>query len=398
VANLLAILLGCADVLLLLPVSVLFVEVVLAVTGTGKTSAAEPGGRRRRLAVLIPAHNESSMIAGTLRSILPQLEGTDRLLLVADNCSDDTAGVAAAAGAEVVVRSDVNRRGKGYALDFGVRHLERDAPDIVIFIDADCRIAPGAIDRLARVCARSNRPVQALYLMHARQGAGVNLQLAEFAWAVRNRVRPLGLHRLGLPCHLMGSGMAFPWPDIRSATLATGHIVEDLKLGIDLARKGTPPLFCPDVLVTSEFPLSKDGVVEQRTRWEHGHLSVIFSEAPRLFWDSLTRGPGSLMALALDLSVPPLAFLTLLVAAGWVASGLFFMVTKARFPVAMASATVFLLALSIVFSWARYGRRILSLNQLVFAVLYALLKIPLYAKFLVARQTVWVRSKREKED
>jgi cellulose synthase/poly-beta-1,6-N-acetylglucosamine synthase-like glycosyltransferase len=398
VATLLGNLLGGADVLLLLPVSVLFMEVVLAVTGAGKTSAAEPGGPRRRLAVLVPAHNESSMIAGTLHSILPQLGGTDRLLLVADNCSDDTAGVAAAAGAEVVVRTDLNRRGKGYALDFGVRHLERDAPDIVIIVDADCRVAPGAIDRLARVCARSNRPVQALYLMHARQGSGVNLQLAEFAWAVRNRVRPLGLHRLGLPCHLMGSGMAFPWVGIRSATLATGHIVEDLKLGIDLARRGTPPLFCPDALVTSEFPLSKDGVVEQRKRWEHGHLSVIFSEAPRLFWDSLTRAAGSLMALALDLCVPPLAFLTLLVAAGWVASGLFFVVTKARFPIAMSSVTACLLALSIFFSWARYGRHIISLNRLAFAMIYALRKIPLYAKFLVARQTVWVRSKREKED
>jgi glycosyltransferase involved in cell wall biosynthesis len=74
------------------------------------------------------------MIAGSLRSILPQLAEADRLLVVADNCSDDTAAIATAEGAETIERSDLAHRGKGYALDFGIRHLELDAPDVVIVI------------------------------------------------------------------------------------------------------------------------------------------------------------------------------------------------------------------------------------------------------------------------
>jgi cellulose synthase/poly-beta-1,6-N-acetylglucosamine synthase-like glycosyltransferase len=383
-------------VVLLLPVGVLFFEVLLAVAIPPKGEAKR--GERQRLAVLIPAHNEASMIGGTLHSVMPQLAASDRVVVVADNCTDDTASVARAEGAEVIARRELTRRGKGFALDFGVRHLEHDAPAIVIIIDADCRVAPGAIDRLARTCHWYARPVQALYLMHAPPGGGIKMQIAEFAWAVKNKVRPCGLYRLGLPCHLTGSGMAFPWPQIQGANLATGHIVEDLKLGIDLARAGAPPIYCADALITSEFPLSVDGVVVQRTRWEHGHLRVILSEGPRLFWESLTRFNGNLLALALDVTVPPLALLTMLVALTWTASCAMFLIAGKYFAFYVTTAAAGPLALSILFSWLRYGRHIISLGRLCFAAGYALTKIPLYAKFLVARQTAWIRSKREKED
>src|SRR5205085_6347229 len=92
--------------------------------------AAAPGASRRpRVAVLMPAHNEAAGIAASLATVTPQLVAGDRLLVVADNCVDDTAAVAAAAGAEVVQRRDTTRRGKGYALGFGLRHLAPDPPE-----------------------------------------------------------------------------------------------------------------------------------------------------------------------------------------------------------------------------------------------------------------------------
>ena len=337
------------------------------------------------------------MIASTLRSIIPQLAKSDRLIVVADNCTDDTVAIAAAEGAETIERRDPARRGKGHALDFGLRHLEPDAPDVVVVIDADCQATAGSIDRLARVCREAARPVQSLYLMHAPMDAGPMTRIAEFAWTVKNRVRPLGLHRLGLPCQLMGTGMAFPWSCIRKATLATGHIVEDLKLGIDLARTGTPPLFCPDALVTSQFPASTEGIHSQRQRWEHGYLGVILSAAPRLLWTAFATRNVDLGALAVDLSVPPLALLLLQVAMVWFFSILLYIFAKALIPIIFASIAAVLLALSVLLSWGFYGRRIISLGSLALAPLYALWKIPLYAKFLVSRQMNWVRSKRDQE-
>jgi cellulose synthase/poly-beta-1,6-N-acetylglucosamine synthase-like glycosyltransferase len=392
---LLTILLGGTGLLLLLPVSVFFAEILAAVTK--RRYSRPPEGERPRLAVLMPAHNESSIITATLRSIAPQLTSSDQLLVIADNCMDDTAALARSAGAQVIERSDFQRRGKGYALDYGVRHLEHDPPEVVIIVDADCRVASASIDKLARLCSKTSRPIQALYLMHARQDAGLKMRIAEFAWIVKNQARPEGLHRLGLPCQLMGTGMAFPWLRISEAKLASGEIVEDLKLGIDLASAGAPPLFCADALVTSDFPNSSDGVQGQRTRWEHGHLRLLMTEVPRLLLTSVFRRNISLLALTLDLSVPPLALLTLLVAAVWCAGAIFYLFTKSTFPLGIASADAVLLVLAVLMSWHRYGRQTISLGKLALAVAYALWKIPLYAKFLVARQIGWVRSKRNDE-
>lgn len=380
-------------VLIVLPVWVLFAQVLLACLPARSRSSTP--GPRPRVAVLVPAHNESSLIVATLDSIRPQLLEGDRLLVVADNCSDDTAVLARAAGAEVVERRNEQQRGKGYALDFGVRHLASDAPDVMIIVDADSLASEGSIERLALCCINSGRPVQALYLMHAPAGSGLKVQLAEFAWCVKNRVRPQGWARLGLPCSLMGSGMAFVWKDLALIDLASGHIVEDLKMGLDFCRSGKPPLFCPDARVTSYFPRSDEGLSIQRKRWEHGHLGVILGDAPKLMVEAITRRNGGLLAMTLDLLVPPLALLTLVLVAAFILSWLVFLLGGALAPALIASLGMALLGGTVLLAWSRFGRGIIAFSTLLYAPFYALKKIPLYIGFILKRQVEWVRSKRD---
>jgi cellulose synthase/poly-beta-1,6-N-acetylglucosamine synthase-like glycosyltransferase len=391
----LEVLLLCASALLIVPVVVLLAEVLLAVVSRRRNAPQE--GARPRVAVLVPAHDESAVIGGTIRSIASQLEDGDTLLVVADNCSDETAVIALAAGAEVITRTDANHRGKGYALDFGVRHLQAIPPDVLIIIDADCQVDPGSIDRLARRCVGVRRPLQALDLMQVTESPALQARVTQFAWLVKNQVRPLGLHSVGLPCQLMGTGMAFPWSCIANAALATGSIVEDMKLGIDLARAGTPPQFCPEARVTSVFPALPAGVREQRTRWEHGHLGTILSEVPRLLLGSIAGASPQLLALALDLSVPPLALLSLLVGAVWSGSVLLYFFTRQALALALATIALGMLLMAVLLAWARYGRRILSPGDLALSVVYPLAKLPLYARFLFARQKRWVRSARGRD-
>ena len=267
--------------LLAVPVSVFFIEIVAGlILPTREPTLRSGKDIRQRVAILIPAHNESVGIGLTLENIKTQLVTGDRLLVVADNCVDDTAAVAAAAGAEVTARNDPTRASKGYALDFGLKHLSLDTPAIVIVIDADCRIAEGTIDRLAATCAMTHRPVQALYLMTAPDESSINYHVAEFAWRVKNWARPAGLKALNLPCQLMGTGMAFPWDLIDRVNLADGSTVEDVKLGLDLAQVGSPPLFCASARVNSQFPWSMEGAQSQRRRWEEGHIGMIRSAVP----------------------------------------------------------------------------------------------------------------------
>ena len=393
--TLVAYLIGVAAVMLLIPIAVLAVEILAATAATRERDIEDV--RRPAVAIVMPAHDEAYNIRATIAALLPQLRDTDRLLVVADNCADETAAIAADAGAEVIVRQDLERRGKGYALDYGMQHLARNPPDVVVIVDADCSVGDGSIDRLASMCAHTGAPVQACYLLRAPAGSGVMLRIAEFACVLKNLVRPLGLRRLGLPCQLMGTGMAFPWTLLRGAALATGHIVEDLKLGLDLAAAGAAPLFCPTAAVMSFFPASAEGFQTQRTRWEHGYLSVLLQDAPPLLTKATARRDARLLAMGLDLCVPPIALLTLLTGAIWVASALLYLESRSAPPFALASAAAGLLVGSVFAAWARFGRNVVSLGNLLLAVAYALWKIPLYGKFLIARQIDWVRSKRDQE-
>lgn len=389
----LAILIGGAALLLVVPTLTFCLE-VLAALGRARPQA-NPDTAQPQTVVVIPAHDEALGITATLLSVRPQLGPQDRMLVVADNCTDDTAAIAAAAGADVIERQDANLRGKGYALDYAIRHLRQAPPQVVLIVDADCQVAPGAIKRLSTLCLRTSRPIQALYLMHAPTGAGTRMRIAEFAWLVKNQVRAAGLHRLGLPCQLMGTGMAFPWPVIEAADLATGHIVEDMKLGIDLAVAGSPPLFCPEALVTSEFPTSSEGERGQRTRWEHGHLAMIQSQGLPLLRRSLLPLRVALLAMALDLCVPPLTLLCALVGAVWAAAALLHLLSSSTLPLAIATLPAAALLLSVMTAWVRYGTAVVPFSTLALAPLYALWKIPLYGKFLLSRQVEWVRSRRD---
>ena len=386
--------------LLAIPVAVFFLEVVAAVALPRRERLPRPDpDSRPRVAVLVPAHNESAALLPTIDDIKAQLRPGDRLLVVADNCSDDTRAVAAAAGAEVVARNDPGRIGKGYALDFGLRHLGAAAPAIVIIVDADCRLGDRTIDRLATVCAMTRRPVQALDLMTAPEGSAINLQVAEFAWRVKNWVRPLGLGALGLPCQLMGTGMAFPWDVIRSAELASGRIVEDLRLGLDLAVAGRPPLFCPSAVVTSYFPASAEGSDSQRQRWEHGHIDMILTAVPQFLGLAIARGNWALLALTLDMAVPPLSLLGMLVVGMFAVAGAagLFGLSSAALTISTASVLAFMLAAFL--AWLKCGRDVLPPGAVLSIPHYALGKLALYYQILAGKLDAhWIRTDRTKSD
>ena len=338
-----------------LPVLVLLSQVLAAHGGRRASAAAVARPPDGDVAVLIPAHNEAAGIEATLRGLRSQLRTGDRVLVVADNCSDDTAALARQAGAEVIERCHAVDRGKGFALDFGVRHLGARPPSMVLIVDADCLLDDGAADTLAGLCSTSGRPVQALYEMNAPAGAGLRARVSAFAWRVRNRVRPLGWWVVGAPCQLMGTGMMFPWALLRDAPLASGHIAEDVQLGADLALRGRPPLFAPQARVTSTFPEGEAAAASQRRRWEHGNLALMFAHGPRLLAAGIGRADARLVALAADLMVPPLALLVQLQLGLALLGALAWWLGAGALPLAISSGALALLVLSILAAW-RLGR------------------------------------------
>jgi cellulose synthase/poly-beta-1,6-N-acetylglucosamine synthase-like glycosyltransferase len=320
---------------------------------------------RPSIAVLIPAHDEEQHIEATLTRIKEELSLADQLLVVADTCIDRTTALATRAGADIVIRNDPNLRGKGFALAAGLRHLAARPPDVVVFIDADCRVSSGGVGLLARACAASNAPVQCLNLMIADPDSRVPPpRLAEFAWRIRNDLRPSGYARLGLPCQLLGTGMALPWWLINPEMFATGHLTEDLLIGLDLAMKGRPPRFFREASVTSYFPETQRSQDQQKQRWVQGHFALIYSHSLRLIYQALRRRDFGLLALAADLAVPPLGVLAvanialLLMSLAWVAA------VGAWAPLALAILASALYASSLVAAWYVCGRDLIGLEEL----------------------------------
>lgn len=89
---------------------------------------------------LIPAHNEAGSIAATITSLRQQTRPPDRVVVVADNCTDDTATIATTAGAEVFATIDNTARKAG-ALNQALRSLP-NLPENVLVMDADTILAP----------------------------------------------------------------------------------------------------------------------------------------------------------------------------------------------------------------------------------------------------------------
>ncbi len=350
------------------------------------------------IAVLMPAHNESAVIAQTLTALMPQIGQQDRLIVVADNCTDDTAQLARQAGAMVLERTDPERRGKGYALDYGVQfmHTEPSAPPAaVVVVDADCQFRCGSVRDLAMAAIAHQRPVQGVYLMELPTQPSLKQSVSVFAFKVKNWVRPLGLLGLNLPCLLTGTGMAFPWPVMQSMDLASGSIVEDMKLGFDLAIAQSPPLLCSSVTVVGPLPPSDAAAKTQRTRWEHGHLQIMSRYCPQLLAQAVKQRRWDLGALALDLCIPPLSLLVMLWFSVSALVTLAAAVSGFWLPVLICYGSGMGLSLAIMSACAGFAQGDLSLKTLISVPLYILWKVPLYLKFLTQPQIEWVRTHRE---
>ncbi|MEH2535962.1 cellulose synthase/poly-beta-1,6-N-acetylglucosamine synthase-like glycosyltransferase [Bradyrhizobium sp. AZCC 1588] len=382
--------------LLSVPVAVLLVEVIAAL----KAPRLEPFEAKelnieKRVAVIVPAHNESVGLVPTLQDVKPQLGAADRLIVIVDNCTDDTAEVAAASGAEIIVRNDPQRVGKGFAMGWGIAHLSQDPPDFVLFVDADCRLQADLVEGLKRACHQVQRPVQALFMMRSAENSPINHSFAEFAWVLRNWVRPLGLRNLRGPVQLMGTGMMFPWNAISSVPLASGHLVEDLKLGLDFAETGKAPYFFPFVKVTSTFPTSAKGTESQRQRWVQGHLATIGRFVPRLLTVGLMRGDINVLVLALDLLVPPLSLLALLMVATMVLTSSVTLLGGPWLPTLIAGGNLLGFILCVVLAWFKFGRQVFPAHELLSFGSFALKKIGFYGRMLIGgTASQWIRTDR----
>jgi biofilm PGA synthesis N-glycosyltransferase PgaC len=243
-----------------------------------------PGGAR--VVVLVPAHNEAATIDATVASLRRQTRPPDRIIVVADNCSDATEDLSLLHGAEVVatVRNTARKAG---ALNQVLRQilpgLERE--DFVLIMDADSQLTTDWIRCAADALARDRRLGGVCGTYTGEPGPGVLLQLQrnEFARASRLVGRRSDLWVLS------GTGTMFraavlrhvacergrTLPGIPGEYYCSSSITEDYEMTLALKTLGYRCLCPPSCTASTELMPTWRHLFRQRLRWQSGTLTAL---------------------------------------------------------------------------------------------------------------------------
>jgi cellulose synthase/poly-beta-1,6-N-acetylglucosamine synthase-like glycosyltransferase len=273
-----------------------------------KRTAAKPSTGRWRLAVLVPAHNEEVTIRDCIQS-LQRASSQDfdiQIVVIADNCDDQTEEIAAKTGARVLVRRDSNLRGKGHALAFAFKTLLPEGFDGFLIVDADSEISHDLFLEAGALLRSGADAVQCRYLVK-NASESIRTRLMSVAFRAFNVLRARGRDRLGLSCGLYGNGFGVRRETLEAVPYLASSVIEDTEYHLSLVRSGKRVHFVDAATVLAEIPTTGRGVATQRARWEGGRLRMMREELPRLLRDVL-RGRHRSFEPLMDLLLLPLGF------------------------------------------------------------------------------------------
>jgi hypothetical protein len=283
-----------------------------------------PASARLRFAIVVPAHDEAAVVADAVDALrrLDYPRHLFRIVVVADNCTDDTAARARAAGADhVVERNDPARRGKGHALRVGIaRAMSGFAPDAVCVFDADNVMTPNFLEAMnARLCAGAE-VVQGYLDTKNPDDSWVTKAIA-IGYSVAARLFQLSRANLGLSATLGGTGWC-----IRTTTLAAfppdpGCLTEDTELQMRLLRAGVRVAWAHEAIAFDEKPITMASSWRQRVRWMQGRSQVARRHALPLLWRAFRCGDLAALDGAVSCLQPSRSVTALLAGALFAAHG-----------------------------------------------------------------------------
>jgi 1,2-diacylglycerol 3-beta-glucosyltransferase len=379
-----------------LPVLAASLYLLLLAVLARRTSAPVSSACTRRFDIVVPAHNEETEIAQTVGSLLAIEYPREqfRVLVVADNCTDRTAEIAAAAGAHVLVRQDAERRGKGHALAFAFERCLADGfSDAVVVVDADTLVSKNLLSAFDARFARGASALQADYGVR-NPGSSWRTRLMTIALAAFHGVRSVARERLGVSCGLRGNGMAFSRALLQTQPPGAFSIVEDLEYGIQLGYAGIRVEYVEDAHVFGYMAVSENASRAQRRRWERGRQALVREHVPALVKQAVRRRDATLLDLALDLIVPPLGQLLVMTVVGLALS-----IVAIRWGVVLPSwlwaAALLGIVVHVLTGWAHSGVGLIGLRDLLWAPAYVVWKMTLRFSDKGKRPEEWVRTTRE---
>jgi cellulose synthase/poly-beta-1,6-N-acetylglucosamine synthase-like glycosyltransferase len=339
-----------------------------------------------RLTVVVPAHNEELLISRCVTSLRASANDSTKILVVAHNCTDKTASMAQAAGAEVLAFDDPLAHGKGHALRFGLQAAISGGADAVAVVDADSTVSANFIPMVRQALGQGADVIQCRYEMKSVSDKA-NSGLASLAFRGFTFIRPLGRDRLGLSAGILGNGFAITARTLREVPYEAFSVVEDVEYHLHLLLAGKRVHFIEYAVVSAELPVSRTGEVSQHSRWEGGRLRVARMWTLPLL-KQIARGQASVIEPLLDLLGMPLAFGV----SGLIAASLI-PIPAVRIYGLVSLAIVVTHVLLAAWAGPHFFK---TLRLLAMTPLYILWKFRLVPKLLRASQSeaAWIRTSR----
>jgi 1,2-diacylglycerol 3-beta-glucosyltransferase len=286
---------------------------LLAAAARGRPELPQPDGAEQlRFSVVVPARDEEASIGPTLASLAQLDYPPERreVIVIADNCADRTAEVAAAAGATVWERDDGEHGGKGAALAWALARIQAERPqhDAVVLVDADCT---ASANLLTAVQARLHAGADAVQVTYgaANPDASWMAALRYASLALMNLVRPRGKAALGLSAGLFGTGMAFSRALLARRPWTAHSLVEDQEYHLAIVAEGARVEFAPEASVRSAMPTSLERARSQQLRWDAGRAELMRRYGLRLLRIGLRRRSKAQLHAALEPLIPPQSLL-----------------------------------------------------------------------------------------
>lgn len=346
-------------------------------------------GKQSSICVVIPAHNEEGQVVDLLRGIQSADYPQDllRIVVIADNCTDDTARLARRMGAQVFERTNPQLLGKGAALNWLIcQHQEvYDSSELLTIIDADTLPDKSFFRELSYSFADpSVQVVQGYYtVLNPQDNWMTALSLA--ALSLVHHLRPAGRNALGASCGLKGNGMAFRSRLLKKTGWPCNSIVEDIEFSLFLLKKRVFIHYNPDAIVYGEMPMGRAQAEPQRTRWEYGRLELLKKYGGSLLKQAWTQKSWQYFESFLNLLTAPLSLLV-------VGNGLLAL----HLPI-LALIHLGLLSIYVIGGiWSRKPPNYVWVALLA-VPFFILFKLLMYAKLLITRPSRWNRTKRKRE-
>lgn len=264
--------------------------------------------------ILIAARNEEAVIGQLLDSIAAQDYPSEliRVCVTADNCSDSTADIALSKGAVVFERSNKEKVGKGYVLQFMLDKLKENniESDVYLVLDADNVIETDYVKEMNQSISDGFSIVTGY---RNTKNFGDNWISAGYGlWFLResqfvNRAR----HRLQTSCMVMGTGFCFTH-EIAQSLGGWGYfsMTEDTDFSMDMICKGERIGYCERAILYDEQPVKFSQSWRQRLRWIRGSFENFTKHGKGLLCGIFKGSWSCYDALAANLS----AFVVIMVA------------------------------------------------------------------------------------